>query len=79
VTTPLQSCIVEHQDWNCQETIAPRVTYDKAAKRIIVKTGGDPRLHVFETVVREQVIDLAGKKDVKVEDIMVANTSKEVR
>jgi hypothetical protein len=54
-------------------------SYDKAAKRIIVKTGGDPRLHVFETVVREQVIDLAGKKDVKVEDIMVENTLKEVR
>jgi len=51
-------------------------TYDKAAKQIKVKAGGDPRLHVFETVVREQGIDLAGKKDVKVEDITVADTLK---
>ena len=54
-------------------------SYDKAARRIMVKTGGDPRLHVFETVVREQGIDLAGKKDVKVEGITVANTLKEPR
>ncbi len=54
-------------------------TYDKAARRIMVKTGGDPRLHVFETVVREQAIDLAGKKDVQVEGITVANTLKELR
>ena len=53
--------------------------YDKAAKRIALKTSGDPRLHVFETVVREQGIDLAGKRDVKVEDITVANTLKEAR
>jgi hypothetical protein len=52
-----------------------QVSYDKAAKRITVKTGGDPRLHVFETVVRDQVIDLAGKKDVKVEDITAVDTS----
>ena len=37
--------------------------YDAAAKRIMVKTGGDPRLHLFETVVRENSgIDLAGAK-----------------
>jgi hypothetical protein len=48
-------------------------TYDRAARRIVVK-GGDPRLHVFETVVREQGIDLGGRKDVKVEGITVANT-----
>lgn len=51
-------------------------TYDKAAKRIIVKTGGDPRLHVFETVVRDRGIDLADKKDVKVEGITVVDTLK---
>jgi hypothetical protein len=51
-------------------------TYDKAAKRITVKAGGDPRLHVFETVVREQGIDLAGKNDVKVEEITVVDTLK---
>ncbi|MEK7677578.1 MAG: DUF1565 domain-containing protein [Verrucomicrobiota bacterium] len=50
-------------------------TYDRAAGRIVVKSG-DPRLHVFETVVREQRIDLSGKKDVKVESITVTNTLK---
>jgi uncharacterized protein DUF1565 len=49
-------------------------SYDKAARRIMVKTGGDPRLHVFETVVREQGIDLNGKKDVKIKEITVVNT-----
>ena len=49
-------------------------TYDAAAKRITVKTGGDPRLHLFETVVRESGIDLAGRKDVKVEGIEVVDT-----
>jgi hypothetical protein len=49
-------------------------SYDKAARRITVKTGGDPRLHVFETVRREQCIDLAGRKDVKIEGITVVDT-----
>ena len=53
--------------------------YDKATKRIMVKTGGDPRLHVFETVVRELGIDLDGKKDVQVDGITVVNTLKELR
>jgi hypothetical protein len=44
-------------------------SYDKAARRIIVNAGGDPRLHVFETVVREQGIDVGGKKDVRIEDV----------
>jgi hypothetical protein len=47
--------------------------YDLTSKRILVK-GSDPRLHLFETVVREQGIDLGGKKDVKVEQITVTNT-----
>ncbi len=51
-------------------------SYDKAAKRMTMKTGGDPRLHVLETVVREQSIDLAGKKDTKVEAITVVDTLK---
>jgi hypothetical protein len=54
-------------------------TYDKANRRIMVKTGGDPRLHVFETVVREQGIDLAGKMGVQVDGIEVVNTLKELR
>jgi hypothetical protein len=48
--------------------------YDKAAKRITMKIGGDPRLHVFETVLREQGIDLIGKKDAKLEGITVVDT-----
>ncbi len=47
-------------------------TYDRAAKRIVVQ-GGDPRLHLFETVVRERAIDLRDAKDVKVEGITVSN------
>ena len=49
-------------------------SYDTTAKRIMVKTGGDPRLHVFETIVRERGIDLTGKKDTKIEDIIVVDT-----
>ncbi len=48
-------------------------TYDPAARQIAVK-GGDPRLHVFETLVREQGIDLRGRKNVKPEAITVTNT-----
>ena len=51
-----------------------KFTYDQANQRISVKSSGDPRLHLFETVVREQGIDLGGKKDVKVEGITVTNT-----
>jgi len=48
--------------------------YDEAAKRIMVKPGGDPRLGVFETVLRERGIDLAGKKDTKIENLQVVDT-----
>lgn len=41
-----------------------------------MKTGGDPRLHVFETEVRDRGIDPTGKKDVKLEGITVVNTLK---
>lgn len=51
-----------------------RFSYDKATKRITVKSGGDPRLHLFETIVREQGIDLVNKKDVKIEGITVVDT-----
>ena len=53
-----------------------KFSFDKAARRIMVKSGGDPRLHVFETVLREQGIDLVGKKDAKIEEIMVVDTLK---
>jgi hypothetical protein len=48
--------------------------YDKAKRQIIVKTGGDPRLHVCETVVREMGIDLDGTQNVQVDGITVVNT-----
>jgi hypothetical protein len=48
--------------------------YDQVAQRITMNTGGDPRLHVFETVRREQGIDPAGKKDSKIEEITVVDT-----
>ncbi len=37
---------------------------------------GDPRMHVFETVMWEQGIDLIGKKDAKIEEITVVDTPK---
>ncbi len=49
--------------------------YDRTARRITLK-GGDPRLHIFETVAREQGIELGGKTRVKLEEITVTNTSK---
>ncbi len=56
----------EGHPWN-------QFTYERDVKRIVVKSG-DPRLHSFETVVRERGIDLDGKKDVKVEGITVIDT-----
>ncbi len=50
-------------------------TYDPAARRIVVK-GGDPRLQLWETVVRDQALDLGGKQDVKLEGIVVVNLLK---
>jgi hypothetical protein len=49
-------------------------SYDPAAKRIRLKRGHDPRLHVFETVLRAQGIDLGPKKDVKIEGVAVVDT-----
>ncbi|HUT57707.1 MAG TPA: right-handed parallel beta-helix repeat-containing protein [Phycisphaerae bacterium] len=48
--------------------------YNAAARRITIKSGGDPRLHAFETVVRKHAVDLTGKSKVKVEGIQTANT-----
>ncbi len=48
--------------------------YDQASKRITMKTGGDPRLHVLETVLRRQGIDRVGKKDAKIEAIHLVDT-----
>ena len=46
--------------------------YDKVANRIEVREA-DPRLHLFETVAREQAIDLSNRKKVKIEGITVTN------
>jgi len=51
-------------------------SYGTASERIMVKTGGDPRRHVFETVLREQAIALAGKPTAKIEGIAVVDTLK---
>ena len=47
--------------------------YNKAAEQISVKSGSDPRLHVFETVLRRQGFDLTGKKDAKIEGVKVVD------
>ncbi len=49
-------------------------TFDEATKRIALTSSGDPRLRVFETLVRERGINLDGRKDVKIEGITVADT-----
>ena len=51
-------------------------SYDKAPGQIMVKAGGDPRLHVFETVLREQGVNLIDKKNIGIEGITVVNTLK---
>jgi hypothetical protein len=51
-------------------------SYDKAAGRIVIKTGGDPRLHVFETVLRDKGINPTGKENIRIEGITVVNTLK---
>jgi len=50
--------------------------YDGATGRIRVKTGGDPRLHVFEIVLRRNGINLTDTKLTKVEAIRVVDTLK---
>ncbi len=51
-----------------------KFAYDGAAKRMIVNSG-DPRLHVYEAVVRRQAVDKGTRQDVKIEGIAVANTT----
>jgi hypothetical protein len=46
--------------------------YDVSARRVTVR-GDDPRLHLFETVVREKAIDTAGKTNVSIKDINTEN------
>ncbi len=41
-----------------------------------MRTGGEPRLHLLETILREQGIVLPGSSDTKVERITVVDTLK---
>jgi hypothetical protein len=50
-------------------------SFDSATRRLEVQ-GGDPRLHTFENVVREQSIDLSGRESVRIEGIGVVHTLK---
>jgi hypothetical protein len=59
----------DSQSWN-------EFTYSQADKRITIRAGGDPRLHVFETAVRERGMDLRDKGNTRVEGIKVVNTLK---
>jgi len=56
----------------CNGKPAANAAYDAAAKRLHA-TSGDPRLSVYEVVVREHAIDLAGRK-VELQNIVTANT-----
>lgn len=53
-------------------------TYNPDTKRVLTKNG-DPRLHLFETIVRAEGIDLANGNGVKVESITVTNTLQQSR
>lgn len=48
-------------------------TYDTVSNKLRVK-GGDPRIHLFETVVREQGFDLRAAKNIRIEGVTVTNT-----
>jgi len=74
----------EAEGWSAALAAKPRIllrdgqtctdyTYDLSSRRLHV-SGGDPRLHVYETIVRGRLIDLAGKANVKVEGIATVNT-----
>jgi len=57
----------------CDGKPAAHARYDAVARRLRV-TSGDPRLSVYEVVVRPHAIDLAGKK-VRVEGVTVEATA----
>jgi hypothetical protein len=47
--------------------------YDALSKRLFLEAGGDPRLHLIESVVRDKGIDLTGRSSVQIVNIDVAN------
>ena len=69
--TPPKKLLRDGEPWN-------NFTYDSATKRLIVKNS-DPRLHLFESIAREHGIDLAGKKNVKIENISVSNAPSDTK
>ena len=66
LTAPPKRLLRDGQAWG-------EFTSDPITWRVRIKHG-DPRLHVFESIVREQAIDLNGKSRVKIRGIMVTNT-----
>ena len=77
----------EGDAWSAPVTAGPRtvlrdgrafrdLTYDARAGRVTVR-GGDPRLHVFETVVRGKAIDVVGKPSGLIEGIRTVNVLSE--
>ena len=51
-------------------------SHNRTARRITMNTGGDPRLHIFENIVRKQGLVLSGRKDTRIEGITVVDTLK---
>ncbi len=41
-----------------------------------VGPGGDPRLHIFETALRNQGVNLVDKNNIRIEGVIVVNTLK---
>jgi len=67
LTAEPKKLLRDGQPWN-------EFSYDKVSSKIMVKSGGDPRLHVFETILRDQGINLVGREDTKIEGIRVVDT-----
>jgi hypothetical protein len=57
----------------CDNQPCNNFKYDDAAHRIIVHKD-DPRLHLYEVIIRQQGIVLEGRKDIKMLDISSINT-----
>jgi hypothetical protein len=49
-------------------------TYDPATQRLTLTAGGDPRLHLFETVVRQNAFDLQGHSGIVLRGLQMVNT-----
>ena len=72
------------QSWRAELRSQPRQVLrdgqpfnDFTYERGTISVKSDPRLHLFETIVRDHAIDLTRKPNVKVEGLDTANTHKE--